>query len=510
MTGRFIILLILLMTSGMCFSQNNTNMQQPRSAVVSVSLKPNSSITFNIYDIHLQSFKFKNISNTPQVITQKIILDKPSLIVYNSMLMIPDSPVYRTYPILLIPGDSVLLNEGIDKAISVGIGTGYQNFIDSLIAFIKDSSGHILEEQQNTLLKTKGISKAVQFIQTTFDKNEVLIRDLQMPQLRRNWLRKLNENIKYSAIAHLLADPTVNRSALTDSLYDNIYQHLDDTRSINTTNNLGIYGAIIYYNAKKQKPDIDKKDLWACIAGADRQLKHTNFYSEYLTSIIVRGFINTPKETRKINEELSKIRTDAPVLDSLFQLTSILNETFSNFSLARQKLKLFANGRYSFIIENDEQTANHETKTIKNLPVVTMYDFKGKSSDFKNIVMNKKYKFTLIDFWASWCIPCIAEIPKLKKVENEMKGKPIQFVTISIDEDNETDKWIKAAKSNGIFTEPLQYRIANFKQSSLTRLINLRTIPRYLIIDNKGNILDEDFYRPSDPQFQLELMKYIN
>lgn len=509
MTGRFIILLFVIITSSRCFSQDTTNMQQSRAAVVAVSLKPTSSIIFNIYDTHLQSAYFKNITNNEQVITKRILLDKPSLISYNNILVLPNGPLFRTYSLLLIPGDTVKLTVSTDKAISISYSTGYQNFIDSLIAVTKDLSGTNLEEQQHTLLKTKGLDEAVQMIETTFRKSEVSIRNIQLSEIRRYWLRKVNENIKYAAIARLLIDPNVNRSAVTDSLYDNIYQHLDDIHSINTTNNTGIYKAIIAYNAKKQNPDLDKKDLWASIAGADQLLKQTETYKEYLTNIVAWSFTNTPEEIRNVNQSLYKIRRDAPLLDTLFQLTGILSETFTNFSVARQKLKSFANGRYSFIIEKDEQSANHERKTIKNLPVVKMFDFAGKSYDFKRIVMNKKYKFTLVDFWASWCIPCIAEIPKLKNIEAKMKGRPIQFATISIDEDNETEKWIKAAKTNKIFTEPSQYRLANFKQSSLTSLVNLRTIPRFLIIDNNGNILDEDFHRPSDPRFQIELMKYL-
>lgn len=510
MTGRFITLLFVLMTAGACFSQDTINRQHPHPAVVSIFLEPTSSITFNIYDTHLQSVNFKNSTNNAQLLSKRILLDKPSLISYNNVLMLPNAPLFRTYSLLLIPGDTVKLTLDTDKAISMNYSTGYQNFIDSLIAVTKDLSGKDLEEQLRTCLKTKGLNEAVQMIETTYKNSEVSIRNMQLSEIRRYWLRKVNGNIKYAAIAHLLANPSVNRSAVTDSLYDNIYLHLDDIHSINILNNPGIYQTIIAYNAKKQNPDLDKEDLWACIAGADQLLKQTEIYKEYVTNVVAWSFTNTPAEIHEINKSLYKIRQDAPILDTLFQLTDILAETFTNFSLARQKLKSFANGRYSFIIEKDELSANHERKTIKNLPVVTMYDFAGQSYNFKHIVMNKKYKYTLVDFWASWCIPCIAEIPKLKNIEAKMKGRPIQFVTISIDEDNKTEEWINAAKSNNIFGRPSQYRLANFKQSPLTRLINLRTIPRFLMIDHNGNILDEDFQRPGNPRFLLELLKYLN
>jgi thiol-disulfide isomerase/thioredoxin len=508
---HFIFLLISAITSISCFSQEESRAQklQPaRPAIVSVSFKPGESLTFMIFDTYNQPVHFTNFTKKDTIITREIAIDKPSLLAYNNMLVLPTAPLLRSYPLLLIPGDTVLLKKGIDGAISLHYSSGYQNFIDSLISVPK--SFHWPGSEQQMLLKTTALKEKVQMIENTFRKNEVLIGNLKLSDIRADIMRKVNGNIKYTSTAYLLSDPRLNMSSVTDSLYDDLYRHIDGIQSLNTINNAAIYEAIIKYNAKKRDQYVDKKDIWACVAATDEQLKQTELYKNYVTTLIATGFVYTPEDMSKINQVLKSIQTQTPSLDTLYRLSNILTETFTDFKQARQKLKTFADGRYSFIIENDERSANHQKKTIKNLPMVALFDFAGKQSDFKRIVMNKRYKLTLVDFWASWCVPCIAEMPRLRTIEDKLKGKPIQFVTVSIDEDDQVNKWIEAAKRNKIFTKPSQFRLANFKKSSLTELINLKVIPRYLVIDNEGNILDEDFDKPSNPRFQMELLKYLN
>uniref|UniRef100_F4CB40 Alkyl hydroperoxide reductase/ Thiol specific antioxidant/ Mal allergen n=1 Tax=Sphingobacterium sp. (strain 21) TaxID=743722 RepID=F4CB40_SPHS2 len=499
---RFILPAMLLIASS-CFSQ-------PASTILSVSLKPGGSIRFNFFDVYGQLLHFKNNTNKDTVITKKISINKPSFLYYGNFLVHPEGPVFLTYPVLLIPGDTILLRQGEDNAIAVQHSSGYPNFIDSLISIPKDFYWHNLEQQQQTLLKTVGLTGMIQQIENSFRKNEVSIRNLNLPDMRAEILRKMNSSIKYTATAYLLVDSTVSTSSTTDSLYNDMYRHVNEIRSLNALNNTNIYRAIIAYNAKKRNRKLDYNDVWACVAGADEQVKQTDFYKDYITTMVAGGFVYAPEKMQEVNQALKSIRMQDPYLDTLYQLTNILSETFTNFNRAKQQLKVFANGRFSFIIENDEKSTNHERKSITNLAAINLYDFDGNQFDFKQVVTDSNYKLTLVDFWASWCIPCLNEMPALKKVEDKLKGKSIQFVAISIDKEEAIDKWIEAAKRNTIFSEPSQYRLANFKQSPLTKLINLKNIPRYLVIDNKGNILNDDFYRPSDNRFELALLKYLD
>jgi len=112
-------------------------------------------------------------------------------------------------------------------------------------------------------------------------------------------------------------------------------------------------------------------------------------------------------------------------------------------------------------------------------PQFTCLSPKGKKispADFKGKVL-------LIDFWASWCGPCRAETPNLKKVYEEMKGKDVEFLSVSIDEN--LDAWKKAMKEDG----------ASWPQActedvgkGVMELYQFSGIPFILVIDKNGNI----------------------
>ena len=108
-----------------------------------------------------------------------------------------------------------------------------------------------------------------------------------------------------------------------------------------------------------------------------------------------------------------------------------------------------------------------------------------------------KGKIHYVDFWASWCAPCMAEMPASKMLKQKYAGKPINFLYFSRD-DNPV-AWERAVKRLG-FSASESYMMPAMKKSALATKLKISTIPRYVIIDDQGNILDRDAPRPSDPK----------
>jgi thiol-disulfide isomerase/thioredoxin len=116
-----------------------------------------------------------------------------------------------------------------------------------------------------------------------------------------------------------------------------------------------------------------------------------------------------------------------------------------------------------------------------------------------------KGKYVYMDIWATWCRPCIAEIPSLKKVEKQFEGKNIEFVSVSVDEGRgykgdaaEAYKgWKKmiAEKELG----GMQLLADNGFRSSFIQDYKINGIPRFILIDPEGNIVSGDAPRPSNP-----------
>jgi thiol-disulfide isomerase/thioredoxin len=125
---------------------------------------------------------------------------------------------------------------------------------------------------------------------------------------------------------------------------------------------------------------------------------------------------------------------------------------------------------------------------------------KSKLEDFKG-------KYVYIDVWATWCGPCVQEIPSLKKVEEKYHNKNIVFVSISIDDVKDFEKWKAYVKEKQLAGVQLFANI--YGDDNFMKTYGVSSIPRFILIDPKGKIVSADTYRPSDPQLLQELDKYL-
>jgi thiol-disulfide isomerase/thioredoxin len=137
--------------------------------------------------------------------------------------------------------------------------------------------------------------------------------------------------------------------------------------------------------------------------------------------------------------------------------------------------------------------ANEEPElTDVNGKVVKMSDFKG--------------KVVYVDFWASWCGPCRAMMPESKKLHENLtdkQKKQIVFLYISID--GNRDAWIKAMQDMGI--QGVNVISPGNWNSPACRYYLINSIPRYMIINRKGDIEDVNAPRPNDPELLQRLLR---
>ncbi len=110
-------------------------------------------------------------------------------------------------------------------------------------------------------------------------------------------------------------------------------------------------------------------------------------------------------------------------------------------------------------------------------------DPNGKLIKFSDIVAKNKY--TVIDFWASWCVPCCHEMPELIKLYEKYKNRGLGVIGISWDRDK--NSWIAAIKRLNI--PWLQLSDVKGRENSVGKLYGVRTIPSVWIIDQNGIIV---------------------
>ena len=118
---------------------------------------------------------------------------------------------------------------------------------------------------------------------------------------------------------------------------------------------------------------------------------------------------------------------------------------------------------------------------------VVLSDLQGKKVDFAKY----RGKYVFIDLWASWCIPCIKEIPHLKQLEKDLQNKDVVFLSISID--TNVAAWKKKVAALG-----LEGELLNNQDNKLCESLNVSGIPFFLIYDKEGKLYKYNAYRPSD------------
>jgi len=111
----------------------------------------------------------------------------------------------------------------------------------------------------------------------------------------------------------------------------------------------------------------------------------------------------------------------------------------------------------------------------------------------KTSMSDLKGRYLYIDVWATWCKPCVAQIPALIKLEKEYRGKNIEFVSISTDRANAHGKWTKMIEEKGM--EGVQLFMGT-DRSFMTDFA-IRGIPRFIFIDPEGKIVNANAPRPS-------------
>ncbi|WP_299129352.1 TlpA disulfide reductase family protein [uncultured Winogradskyella sp.] len=113
-----------------------------------------------------------------------------------------------------------------------------------------------------------------------------------------------------------------------------------------------------------------------------------------------------------------------------------------------------------------------------------------------------KGKVILINFWATWCPPCIAEMPSLQKLFDKY-GEKVEFLFVT----NESPEIIKAYKAKNNYTFPVYFRKSEAPEALITT-----SIPRTVIIDKNGQIVIDktgavDWF---DTKIQKELNTLLN
>ncbi|NJN77399.1 MAG: TlpA family protein disulfide reductase [Saprospiraceae bacterium] len=128
------------------------------------------------------------------------------------------------------------------------------------------------------------------------------------------------------------------------------------------------------------------------------------------------------------------------------------------------------------VVQTDEPKATEQPVSLdklayKDVPFTTLDQKEIKISDYKG-------KRVLLNFWATWCRPCVGEMPSMNKAFSELSDENYVFLAAS----NE-----RIAKINS-FTQSVKYDFTFIKADDQFRPFNVQVIPMTLIFDTNGEV----------------------
>jgi thiol-disulfide isomerase/thioredoxin/major membrane immunogen (membrane-anchored lipoprotein) len=253
---------------------------------------------------------------------------------------------------------------------------------------------------------------------------------------------------------------------------------------------------------------IDQADLYNLNATV------SSCYGGYAAECFSRFIAKNLGRSYNVKDKFALILKQRPGIYRDFMLSKAMCQLMDGgaIALAKTYMKVFkANQKQHGFAKNIEDAYNriyNYTRPNYTMPVDAKINNLPKTvgdSVFSKIISKYPGKVVYVDFWATWCLPCRAEMPFSKNLHDQLAGKDVIFVYLAVQSDEKL--WKSLIAELGIQGEHFFLDAQDF--AAMSQKFQISGVPHYLLIDKKGKIISDNAKRPSDEQLKPEIEKLL-
>jgi len=358
------------------------------------------------------------------------------------------------------------------------------------------------------------------FTLLTYERNRILNKvKVEKPNIYNTIFKKRHVDfVSVDTLRKQFQKYILNYQDALDSLYHN--KALSDTYYKYYSYLLKRKKAEVSINDYNFANDNNRKQLSALAPGffndsLKQYVSYHKFVNNYLYYVLYhkanlklfKGRDRSYSDSRQMFDNINTLKNIPPKTKNLLRFYC-LEDIIEDFSVDDIHKYL---SKYTQLT-HDSIKANYLIKRY-NLDFKTSNDLllkneRGTQISFKKLLQKYKGKVIYVDFWASWCEPCLRSMPYAKKLREAYKNKNVAFVYLAKnDQEAAWKKAINRAETNYLGEN---YFVVNSTVSKILEAWKVYSIPRYMIFDKKGHLVYKNAPGPGSNEIRKLLNQYLN
>ncbi len=261
-------------------------------------------------------------------------------------------------------------------------------------------------------------------------------------------------------------------------------------------NRMTIRKAEVMAQGSNFREDAEYQRMLSQVDVNDPKYRDEFFLNAYIYNMMTHDVKKEGEVTEETLEYIDLVWKNIPRIENRRQMIGALS-----FSAFLPEKKIDAQRLWDAVQRLGDEQLNKMFKEVieekllvakgKKCPDFTFNDMNGKQHHISEFFGKVLY----LDYWATWCHPCVWEIPFFEKLYQEYKGdERIQFISFSLDDN--VEKWkAKVKKDNPGWA---QFILTKSDQLFLKEKMGIAGIPRFILLNADGTIAEGDALRPSD------------